>query len=207
MKILVIGANGTVGQKIVAALKDKHSVISAGRKSGDITVDITDAKSIEKMFAAVPDLDGVICAAGTVRFLDFNQMTEADLMVGLLDKLMGQVNVVRIGTRYLNANGSFTLTSGILNQRPIPLGTSAAMVNGAIDGFVRSAALELPRGLRINAVSPTLLTESLGVYGSYFPNFAAVDGDIVAKAYLASLLGAKTGHIYSVWGQDFAAGS
>ncbi len=203
MKILVVGGKGAVGQGIVAALKNQHTVLIAGRTSGDVTVDITDVQSIEAMYKAVPELDAVICAAGNVCFKDFNQMTDADLMLGLMNKLMGQVNLVRIGSRYLNEQGSFTLTAGIINHRPIPLGVSAAMVNGAIEGFVRAAALELPRGLRINAVSPTVLTESMPVYADFFLGFAAVSGADVATAYCQSVQEAKTGHIYAVWGQDF----
>ena len=199
MKVLVIGGKGTLGQGIVDVLKNQHTVVIAGRNSGDVTVDITRAESIEKMYQAVANIDAVICAAGAVRFLDFNTMTEADLMVGLNDKLMGQVNLVRIGSRYVNENGSFTLTSGILNHRPIPFSVSAAMVNGALEGFARAAALELPRGLRINVVSPTVLTESMPVYGKFFNGFEPVSVAHVAAVYAESVLGTKSGHTFSVW--------
>ncbi len=89
-------------------------------------------------------------------------------MVGIRDKLMGQVNLVLIGRDYANDSGSFTLTGGLLSHDPIRFGACISLVNGALDSFVRAAAIELPRGLRINAVSPGLLEESAAALGDYF---------------------------------------
>ncbi len=111
---------------------------------------------------------------------------------------MGQVNLVAIGLNYLNDRGSFTLTSGILNRDPILWGASAAMVNGAIDGFVKAAAIELTRGVRINAVSPTVVSESLDKYADFFRGFVAVPVHTVAQAYIKSVEGAQTGQVYCV---------
>lgn len=118
--------------------------------------------------------------------------------VGLNDKLLGQVQLVLIALDFLNDAGSITLTSGILSHDPIPGGASASAVNGAIDSFVKAAAIELPRGIRINGVSPTVLEESLPVYGPFFRGFAAVPAHRVALAYSKSVEGAQTGQIYSV---------
>jgi len=125
-------------------------------------------------------------------------MTEKEYAVGLQSKLMGQVNLVLLGLKYVNDNSSFTLTSGILNRDPILYGSSAAMVNGALDGFVKGAALEMPRNIRINVVSPTVLTESMDQYGAYFRGFNPVQASKVALAYSKSVEGRQTGQVYNV---------
>lgn len=119
--------------------------------------------------------------------------------VGLQDKLMGQVNLVLEGQAFLNDGGSFTLTSGSTSEIPIRDGTSESMVDGAVESFVRAAAIELPRGLRINAVSPTILQESMEAYGHYFCGYEPVPARRVALAYTRSIGGAQTGQVYKVW--------
>ena len=128
----------------------------------------------------------MVSAAGKVHFGEFAKMTEAEFGIGLKDKLMGQVNLVLIGRDFVNDGGSFTLTSGVLSHDPIRLGAGASLVNGALDSFVRAAAIELPRGLRINAISPGVLEESLPSYGPYFRGHDAVPGKRVANAYVKS---------------------
>lgn len=198
MKILIVGGTGTIGQAVVKELQQRHTIIVAGRSHGDLQVDITNQTSIEKMFQSVKNLDAVIATTGTVHFAEFSAMTAEHYYIGLNSKLMGQVNLVLLGQHYLNEKGSFTLTSGILNHDPIRAGSSAAMVNGALDGFVKSAALELPNSLRINVVSPTVITESMADYGAYFRGFESVSAARVALAYSKSVEGLQTGQIYRV---------
>ena len=198
MRILVIGGTGTIGQSVVSELSLRHKVIIAGHKKGEVRVDIADKKSIERMFQSVGKIDALISTTGKVHFGAFSEITEEQYALGLNNKLMGQVNLVSIGLNYLNDEGSFTLTSGILNRDPIRLCSSAAMVNGAIDGFVKAAAIEMPRGLRINAVSPTVVTESMDKYSDFFRGFVSVPAAIVAQAYVKSVEGAQTGQIYCV---------
>lgn len=196
MKILVIGGTGTIGKAVVAELKPRHEVIVAGSHSGDVQVDVTSKASLEALFKQVKQLDAVIFAAGAVHFGPLAEMTETQFYTGIQNKLMGQINTVLIGMQHLNPKGSFTLTSGILNHDPIALGANASTVNGAIDGFVKSAALELPKGLRINAVSPTVVAEAMKEYGPYFRGFKPVSAAEVALAYSKSVEGAQTGQIY-----------
>lgn len=198
MKILVIGGTGTIGQAVVKELNGRHEVLTAGSHSGDLQVDITQRDSLEKMFQKAKNLDAVVFAAGAAHFGPLEKMTEKEFYIGIENKLMGQINTVLVGMHYLNANGSFTLTSGILNHDPIKLGANASTVNGAIDGFIKSAALELPKGIRINSVSPTVLTESMKEYGPFFPGFKSVAASEVALAYAKSVEGAQTGQIYRV---------
>lgn len=197
MKILIVGGNGTLGRAIAAELSQRHEIITAGRSSGDLTVNITDVAGIRKMYQQAGAIGAVACAAGNVHFGPLEAMTAEEFDIGLRDKLMGQVNLVLIGREFVEPGGSFTLVSGILSKDPIRYGASASMVNGAIDSFVRAAALELPQH-RINAVSPTLLEESLAAYGPYFRGFEVVPAKRAALAFSKSIEGSQTGQIYSV---------
>ncbi|MCX4066275.1 short chain dehydrogenase [Pseudomonas sp. S1Bt30] len=198
MKILLIGANGTVGSAVKAELAQRHDVISIGRTRGDFQMDISDSASIRSLFEQTGRFDALVCAAGSVTFAALGEMHEGDFELGLRDKLMGQVNLLLIGREYANDGASFTFTSGILNRDPIRTGASAALVNGAIDGFVKAAAIELPRGLRINAVSPTVLVEAMDSYAPYFRGYKPVSAADVALAYAKSVEGLQTGQTFIV---------
>lgn len=198
MKILLIGASGTVGSAVKAELAQRHDVISIGRNSGDFQVDISDSASIRALFEQTGTFDALVCAAGSVNFVTLGDMSESDFELGLRDKLMGQVNLLLIGHEYANDGASFTFTSGILNRDPIRTGASAALVNGAIDAFVKAAAIELPRGLRVNSVSPTVLEEAMGSYAPYFRGFKPASGADVALAYAKSVEGLQTGQTFIV---------
>lgn len=198
MRILVIGGTGTIGQAVVQELSLRHEIITAGHTQGDFQIDLADAASIKNMYENLGRIDAVISTAGKVHFAPLPEMTPELYAVGLQNKLMGQVNLVSIGLNYLNDGGSFTLTSGILNRDPIPLGSSAAMVNGAIDSFVKAVAIELPRGIRINAVSPTVLAESMHKFTDFFRGFSPVHAEKVALGYVKSVEGAQTGQVYCI---------
>ncbi|QQZ43360.1 short chain dehydrogenase [Pseudomonas sp. SK3(2021)] len=198
MKILLIGANGTLGSAVDKELSQRHEVIRIGRTSGDFQVDISDSASIRALFEKTGTFDALICAAGNVTFAPLDEMSAQHFALGLQDKLMGQVNLLLIGREFANDGASFTLTSGILNRDPIRSGASAALVNGAIDGFVRAAAIELPRGLRVNSVSPTVLVEAMDSYAPYFRGYKPVPGADVALAYAKSVEGLQTGQTYIV---------
>ena len=197
-KIVVIGATGTLGRAVAAELKARHEVIEVGASRGAHRVDSTDPASVERLFQEIGKVDGVVTATGKVHFGPLPDMTVEQFWVGLRDKLMGQINVVFAAQKYLNDGGSFTLTSGILADEPIRQGVSATTVNLALEGFVRGAAIELPRGIRINLVSPTVLTESMEGYAPFFRGFEPVDAKKAAQAYLRSVEGAQTGRVYRV---------
>lgn len=197
MRILVAGASGTVGKAACFALR-KHEIVSAGRSTGDVKVDLTSRASIEAMYKAVGRVDAAVCCAGHVHFGPFPAMTEAQFLSGLTDKLMGQVNFVQAGLEFVNDGGSFTLTSGVLDRDPIRNGVNASTANAALAGFVMAAAIELPRGLRINVVSPALLEDSAIKYDGFFPGHEPVSSTRVGFAYVKSVEGAITGKVIAV---------
>ncbi|UVL36049.1 short chain dehydrogenase [Pseudomonas sp. B21-041] len=193
MKILLIGASGTIGSAVDKELSQRHEVIRIGRTSGDLQVDISDSASIRKLFEKTGKFDALVCAAGNVTFAPLGEMTEDSFALGLKDKLMGQVNLLLIGREFANDGASFTFTTGVLSHDPIRSGASAALVNGALDSFVRAAAIELPRGLRVNSISPTVLLEAMGSYAPYFRGYKPVPAADVALAYAKSVEGLQTG--------------
>jgi NAD(P)-dependent dehydrogenase (short-subunit alcohol dehydrogenase family) len=198
MKILLIGASGTVGSAVAEELGQRHEIVRIGRNSGEEHVDISDSSSIRTLFERIGRFDALICAAGNVNFVPLGEMTEDDFALGLQDKLMGQVNLLLIGREYANDGASFTFTTGVLSHDPIRSGASASLVNGALDAFVRAAAIELPRGLRINSVSPTVLVEAMPNYAPYFRGFKPVSASDVALAYAKSVEGLQTGQTYHI---------
>lgn len=198
MRILIVGASGTIGKAVVEELEERHEIITAGRSSGDVQLDITDVDSIRKAYEAAGPVDAVISATGKVKFAPFAELDDAGYRVGLNDKLMGQVNLVLVGRDLISDGGSFTLTTGVLDSDPILQGSSASMVNGAVNAFVMAAAIEMPRNLRINAVSPGVITEALPAYGPYFRGFEPVPAARAALAYAKSVEGAQTGQVYRV---------
>ncbi|MFP4350073.1 MAG: short chain dehydrogenase [Desulfococcaceae bacterium] len=199
MKILIIGGSGTIGKKVTEHFSKKHEVIAAARHAGEVTVDITDSRSIEAMFESVGHVDAAVCIAGEAKWGAFEEMTEDDFYIGLKSKLMGQVNMVRIGQRYLNPGGSFTLSTGILADHPVEFTTSAAMVNGGIHSFVKAAALELKNGLRINVVSSGLVEDAVDKYEAYFPGHNPIPMKKVVNGYVKSVEGKGTGEVIRMY--------
>jgi NAD(P)-dependent dehydrogenase (short-subunit alcohol dehydrogenase family) len=202
-RILVIGASGMLGRAIVAELGARHDIVTAGSQSGDIRIDIADPASIVAGLKAAGPLDAVACAAGKVKFAPLAAFAPAGVQdsaygLGLANKLMGQVNLTLAARDLLRDGGSITLITGILADQPIVQGSSASMVNGAVEAFARTAAIELPRGLRINVVSPTVFTEAMGGYGPFFRGFEPVPVAKAALAFSRSIEGRQTGQVYKV---------
>ncbi|CAB3888321.1 MULTISPECIES: short chain dehydrogenase [Achromobacter] len=198
MKIILIGATGTIGRAVAEELGQRHDIITVGKTNGQHQVDVTRSDSIRALFERVGKVDAIVSTTGALHFGPLAEMNAEQFKIGLHNKLLGQVDLALIGQHYLNAGGSITLTSGIVSDEPIRFGANASAVNSAIDGFVRGAAVEL-QGLRINAVSPTVLEESMPSYGPYFPGFEAAPAARVALAYRRSVEGAQTGRVIRVW--------
>ncbi len=196
MKILIIGASGTIGKAVTEKLKADHEVITANHNSGDYQVDLGNKDSITALFEQVGPVDAVISTTGMAQFGTLEQLSDADYQLGLDNKLMGQVNLVRIGKAYLTKGGSVTLTSGFLAQNPMPGSISLSMVNGALEGFVRAAALELGESLRVNTVSPVFVTETAQAMG--MGTEGTLSAEQTANAYQASIEGNMTGQTLDV---------
>jgi NAD(P)-dependent dehydrogenase (short-subunit alcohol dehydrogenase family) len=197
-RIVVIGATGTIGRAVAAAVGARHEVIEVGSTRGAYRVDSTNIESVRELFEKIGKVDGVVTSTGRVHFGPLAQTSPEQFELGLRDKLMGQINVVLIGQHYLNDGGSFTLTSGISAHEPVRQGSNASCVNLALEGFVMGAATDLPRGIRINLVSPTILEESVPVFGEWFVGFEPVSATRVGLAYLRSVEGPETGRVYRV---------
>jgi NAD(P)-dependent dehydrogenase (short-subunit alcohol dehydrogenase family) len=199
MKILIIGGNGTIGKRLTAYFKEKHDVYVAGRTTGDVTVDISNSESIKAMFEQVGTVDAIICAAGEAKWKPFDELTEEEYYIGFKSKLMGQVNLVRIGQQYVTKGGSVTLTTGILADDPVPMTTSAAMVNGAIHSFVKAVILELEGKIRVNVVSSGLVADAVEKYDAYFPGHEPIPMQKVINGYRKSVEGKQTGEIIRIY--------
>ena len=200
MKILIIGGYGTIGKKVAAYFQQSHEVLIAGRSQGDLTVDIADSASIQAMFERSGKLDAILSIAGEARWAPFDQLSEEDYYVGLKSKLMGQVNVARIGRAYLNPKGSITLSTGILADDPVVKTASAAMVNGALHSFVQAAALEIEEGIRLNVVSLGLVEDAYEKYKDYFPGHIPISMEQAVQAYVRSVMGKGHGEVIRVYG-------
>ena len=203
LRILVVGASGVLGRAIVAELSPRHDIVSAGSKSGDIRIDIANPASIVAGLKAAGPLDAVACAAGSVNWHPLSAIKLAGLEkssygLGLTDKLMGQVNLALAAREHINDHGSITLIAGVLSQTPIATGSSASMVNAAIEAFAMAAAIEMPLGIRINAVSPTVFGESMADYGTFFRGHDPVPVARAARAFSRSIEGLETGQTYRV---------
>ncbi|BEJ50841.1 short chain dehydrogenase [Aeromonas dhakensis] len=200
MKIVIVGASGTIGSAVSDLLAKDHQIIRVGHSQGDARVDMRDPASIRGLFAKLGQFDALVVASGSAAFNALTEMTDEEWQLGIQSKLMGQINLTRAAIPHLNDKGSITLISGILSEEPINWGASVTTINGAVEHFVKAAACELPRGLRINVVSPTVLTESMEKYADFFPGFVPVPAARVAQAYQRSVLGVQTGQVFRVNG-------
>ena len=196
MKFLVVGSTGLIGSYVAKTLS-KHGTVIGVSRTTQISVDVKDPASIKAMYEKVGKVDAVASCIGKVAFKPVAELTYEDYLMGLKDKALGQVELVRAGVDFLNDAGSFTLMTGVLARDPIPSGSVAALANGAIESFTLAAAIDLPRGIRINTVSPNVLVEATSYHAS-FPGFHQVTAQSVADAYVKSILGKQTGQIYKL---------
>lgn len=195
MKIVIVGASGTMGQYLANVLeKENHEIIRASRSSEEIQVDTTSTQSIEAMFARIGTFDALISTAGETFVGPWKNLNDQTFKKGIEGKMMGQINLVLIGQHYINPKGSFTLITGALTHEPQINFTNASAVNGAVEGFVRASAIELADGIRINAVSPTVI-ENSPQYFPYFPGEMPTTMKQLEFGFKKSLFGAVTGHI------------
>jgi NAD(P)-dependent dehydrogenase (short-subunit alcohol dehydrogenase family) len=196
MKVLVVGATGTIGAVVAEAFAARHEVIRASHSRSALTVDLSDRTSIEHLYKTIGRVDAVVCVAGQASFRPLRALTDADFALGINNKLMGQINLVRLGIEHVTDGGSFTLTSGILSRVPMPGGAAISPVNAGLEGFARAAAIELPRGLRVNAVSPGWVTETLIAF-KMDPSIG-IPAAQVAQTYVTAVEGSMTGQVLEI---------
>jgi len=196
MRIILIGGTGTIGREVAKALQLTYEVLIATRSGADLQVDFTEPDSVEEMFKRAGKFDAVVSTAGSARFGPLDDLEYDDFLFSIRSKLLGQVNLVRIGRSYINDNGSFTLTSGVLAREPMPGSSAVSMVNAGLEGFVRAAQLEMERGARVNVVSPVWVQETLLAMGR--SSAEGMPAALTARAYLASVTGNMKGTVLEV---------
>jgi NAD(P)-dependent dehydrogenase (short-subunit alcohol dehydrogenase family) len=189
---MVVGATGMIGQAVADALGARHEVVAVTRKMAP-GVDIADPASVRALYRAVGALDAVVSVAGAAAWKPLAELGDEDFAFSLGNKLMGQVNLVRYGLDAVGTNGSFTLTSGILAQRPMPGSAAVSLVNAGLEGFARAAALEIGKGRRVNVVSPGWVRETLEKMG--MDPKGGTPAKVVAQAFVAAVEGAMNGAV------------
>ena len=193
MRVVVVGATGTIGRAVVEALSPRHEIVAVSRRSAPLAVDIARPSTIRAFYEAVGPFDALVSVAGEAKFAPFDRLGDSDYEFSVGSKLMGQVNLVRFGFPRVRDGGSFTLTSGILARMPMPGSAAISLVNSGIEGFSRAAALEAPRGIRVNVVSPPWVTETLEAMGmDPSPGMRAAS---LARFYAQSVEGSQTGAV------------
>ena len=199
MKILIIGGNGTIGTKVTAHFAQSHEVLVASRSNSTLPIDIRNSESITALLERIAPLDAIVNISGEAKWAKFQDLSEEDYYIGIRSKLMGQVNLVRIGKDYLNPTGSITLSTGILADDPVFQTASAALVNGGIHSFVQAAALELKAGIRLNAVSLGLVEDAYEKYKDYFLGHNPIPTPKVINAYVKAVQGGMNGKVIRVY--------
>jgi len=199
MKILIVGGNGTIGKKVSSFLSKENEIITAGRNSGELRIDLSDSNSIKNLFIKNNNFNAVISIAGEAVWAPFDDLTEEDYYKGIKNKMMGQVNLVKIGRKYINHGGSFTLTTGILADNPVKMTTSASLVNGGIHSFVKAASLEMENNIRVNVISPGLVEDSAEKYKDYFPGYEIVKMKDLAELYAKVIQGEQNGEVIRIY--------
>jgi NAD(P)-dependent dehydrogenase (short-subunit alcohol dehydrogenase family) len=194
MKIIIVGASGTMGKHLVSAFEKEHQVVTASSRGCDIQVDITSTASIESMYQQAGAFDALISTAGPTFVGPWKKLTDKEFRQGVEGKMMGQINLVLIGQHYINPKGSFTLITGALSQDPQKNFANASAANGAVEAFVRAAAIELENGIRINAVSPTVI-ENSPQYFPFFPGDIPVTMQQLEFGFRKAVFGANTGQV------------
>ena len=192
MKIIVIGATGTIGKAVVNKLEKEHEVIKASR-SGDVQVDLSNPDSIQAMYQSVRNVDAVISVAGEARFGSIDSLTNDDVDLGLKSKLLGQINLVRYGRKHLNRGGVITLTTGILAHNPGPQVPMLTMINLGLEGFVQATAQDMPNQTRLNAVCPPMARETAEKMGWGKGGVPAAD---IASYYVQSIQSNTSGMLF-----------
>ena len=195
MRIIVVGATGKIGSQISEALEIRHEVVRVSRSGGDMAADYTDPGSVKEMYDRIGSFDGlVVSIGGDSVFKPYDELEDIDFVYGFERKFLGQLRLVRMGVPYAADGASFTLSSGFLSEYPNEWSIATGPLNAAIDSAVHGIAPLLPRGLRLNVVSPAPVVPA-GAEG-----LGKVTAEQAAKAYVGAVEGNFTGQIIRAWG-------
>jgi len=133
---------------------------------------------------------------GYLHLPPLKELTDEQYALGWENKLMGQINIFRIGQYFVREGGVILLTSGMLANEPMPGSAATSAANGALNSFVKAAALELDNKIRINAVSPIFVKETMEMMGMDSQSgLSAMD---TAKAYIAAFEDSMSGEVIDV---------
>ena len=195
MKIIIVGASGRIGKEVDKAFSDSHDVVRVGVRSGDVQCDYTIPESVRDMFDKIGEFDALISVAGgDSTFKPFENLDDEDYRYGFERKFLGQIRLIRFGESFARDNGTFVLTSGFLSHYPNPASIATGPLNAAVDTFVRNTASLLPRGIRINVVSPAPIVEP----GQ--ERQGLVTAAQTAKLYVEAVEGNIAGQVLRAWG-------
>lgn len=195
MKVVLIGATGTIGKAVTEILKD-HDVITVGFRGGDYQADIENRASLVALFEKIGEVDAVISTTGMVAFAPFDDLTFEQIQASVNSKLLGNINLFQVARDYVREGGSITLSSGVLAQQPMVSGAAASLVNAALDSFVKAAALELGDRLRVNTVSPHFVKETMELMG--MDSSSGISAADTAKAYRHAISTRESGRAFDV---------
>ena len=195
MKIIIVGASGRIGREVDKALANQHEIVRVGAHGGDIICDYTDPSSVRSMFETVGGFDSLVSVAGgDSMFKSFQDLDDEDYRYGFERKFLGQVRLLRIGESFIRDNGSFVFTSGFLSHYPNPASIATGPLNSTVDTFVSNVAPLLPRGIRLNVVSPAPVVESSQ------ERTGLVTAVVTAKYYVEAIEGDMSGKVLRAWG-------
>jgi NAD(P)-dependent dehydrogenase (short-subunit alcohol dehydrogenase family) len=196
MRIVLVGATGVIGRAVSDTLATRHELLAVGHSSGDLRVDISDSASIQRLFELVGRFDAVICCAGRVHVGRLAGMTESQMRLGLVDKLSGQIDLARLAISGINDGGSITLSSGLASRNYRPGWAVLTVVNAGLEAFARAAAVDMPRGIRVNVVSPGAVLETVKKWNAPPDLIAqATPAADVARAYVRLVEGKENGTV------------
>ena len=193
MKIIVIGATGTIGSAVASLLAKENQVIGVSRSS-ELAVDLQKPETLENISKQHPDVDAILCVAGDATFGQLDSLTDDDIEFSLSNKLMGQINLVRFARKLMKDNGIIVLTTGILAQNPNPGTPMLTMINRGLEGFVEAASLDMPKNLKLHAVSPPMAKETAEKLGW---GKGGVPANEIAKLYQEAITSSQQGKIFS----------
>jgi NAD(P)-dependent dehydrogenase (short-subunit alcohol dehydrogenase family) len=195
MKIIIVGASGKIGKEVDKKLSDSHDIVRVGVRSGDVKCDYTVPESVRDMFENIGEFDSLISVAGgDSTFKPFADLDDDDYRYGFERKFLGQIRFLKFGENFVRDKGSFIFTSGFLSQYPNPASIATGPLNAAVDTFVKNTASLLPRGIRINVVSPAPIVEP----GQESQGLVTVAE--TAELYVEAVESDVTGQILRAWG-------